>query len=99
MSKIKRFFKKHNLIFIKSIYIMIVCLIIIVISIVSYNMKQSERNRILNKKDEEIRILKEERDMYKKRWEFRDDVADYYYKEYLKLKEKYEKLKSSGIIQ
>lgn len=99
MSKIKRFFKKHNLIFIKSIYIMIVCLIIIVISIVSYNMKQSERNRILNKKNEEIRILKEERDMYKKRWEFRDDVADYYYKEYLKLKEKYEKLKSNGIIQ
>ena len=99
MSKIKIFFKKHNLIFIKSIYITITCLIIIGISAISYNMKQSERNRILNKKDEEIRILKEERDMYKKRWEFRDDVADYYYKEYLKLKEKYEKLKSSGIIQ
>ena len=99
MTKFKRFFKKYDSIFIKYIYITITCLIIIGISAISYNMKQSERNRILNKKDEEIRILKEERDMYKKRWEFRDDVADYYYKEYLKLKEKYEKLKSSGIIQ
>ena len=99
MSKIKRFFKNHSSMFITYVYVTAVCLIIIGISTVSYYMKQSERRNILNKKDEEIRILKEERDMYKKRWEFRDDVADYYYKEYLKLKEKYEKLKANGIIQ
>ena len=53
--------------------------------------KQIELER---RKDEQIRIVKEERDVYKKRWELRDDVADYYYKEYLQLKEKYEKLKA-----
>lgn len=99
MSKIKRFFKKYSSMFITYTYITVVCLIILGINTVSYNIKQSERRDILNKKDEEIRILKEERNMYKKRWEFRDDVANYYYKEYLKLKEKYEKLKANGIIQ
>ena len=41
----------------------------------------------------ELKTLTEERNMYKKRWEFRDDVATYYYDEYLDLKEKYENLK------
>ncbi len=41
----------------------------------------------------EVKALTEERNMYKKRWEFRDDVATYYYDEYLDLKEKYENLK------
>lgn len=41
----------------------------------------------------EVKTLTEERNMYKKRWEFRDDVATYYYDEYLDLKEKYENLK------
>lgn len=50
-------------------------------------------NELEEKHQKEIKTLTEERDMYKKRWEFRDDVAIYYYDEYLDLKEKYENLK------
>lgn len=50
-------------------------------------------NELEEKHQKEIKALTEERDMYKKRWEFRDDVATYYYDEYLDLKEKYENLK------
>ncbi len=50
-------------------------------------------NELEEKHQKEIKTLTEERDMYKKRWEFRDDVATYYYDEYLDLKEKYENLK------
>ena len=50
-------------------------------------------NELEEKHQKEVKALTEERDMYKKRWEFRDDVATYYYDEYLDLKEKYENLK------
>lgn len=50
-------------------------------------------NALEEKHQKEVKTLTEERDMYKKRWEFRDDVATYYYDEYLDLKEKYENLK------
>ena len=50
-------------------------------------------NELEEKHQKEVKTLTEERDMYKKRWEFRDDVATYYYDEYLDLKEKYENLK------
>lgn len=50
-------------------------------------------NELEEKHQKEVKVLTEERDMYKKRWEFRDDVATYYYDEYLDLKEKYENLK------
>lgn len=50
-------------------------------------------NGLEEKHQKEVKALTEERDMYKKRWEFRDDVATYYYDEYLDLKEKYENLK------
>lgn len=50
-------------------------------------------NELEEKHQKEVKTLTEERNMYKKRWEFRDDVATYYYDEYLDLKEKYENLK------
>lgn len=50
-------------------------------------------NELEEKHQMEAKTLTEERNMYKKRWEFRDDVATYYYDEYLDLKEKYENLK------
>lgn len=50
-------------------------------------------NELEEKHQKEVKTLTEERDMYKKRWEFRDDVATYYYDGYLDLKEKYENLK------
>lgn len=50
-------------------------------------------NELEEKHQMEVKTLTEERNMYKKRWEFRDDVATYYYDEYLDLKEKYENLK------
>lgn len=59
----------------------------------------NKRAELEYRKDEQIKIVKEERDMYKKRWKLRDDVAEYYYKEYLQLKEKYEKLKSGGAVK
>lgn len=59
----------------------------------------NKRAELEYRKDEKIKIVKEERDMYKKRWKLRDDVAEYYYKEYLQLKEKYEKLKSGEAVK
>ena len=50
-------------------------------------------NELEEKHQKEVKALTEERDMYKKRWEFRNDVATYYYDEYLDLKEKYKNLK------
>lgn len=77
-------------------FLFLLTLFILFLQIRTSSNKQIELER---RKDEQIRIVKEERDMYKNRWKLRDDVADYYYKEYLKLKEKYEKLKASGIIK
>ena len=50
-------------------------------------------NELEEKHQKEVKTLTEERNTHKKRWEFRDDVATYYYDEYLDLKEKYENLK------
>nr|DAR94983.1 MAG TPA: hypothetical protein [Caudoviricetes sp.] len=44
----------------------------------------------------EVKTLTEERDMYKKRWEFRDSVATTYYDKFLDLQEKYELLKKEN---
>lgn len=64
----------------------------IFISLIEIN-TANKINDLEEKHQKEVKTLTEERNMYKKRWEFRDDVATYYYDEYLDLKEKYENLK------
>lgn len=68
------------------IFVMI-CITLIEINIANKITELEEKHQM------EVKTLTEERNMYKKRWEFRDDVATYYYDEYLDLKEKYENLK------
>ena len=79
----------------KEIFTMIVSVLIFAV-IYTVFMEINTANKITEleeKHQKETKALTEERNMYKKRWEFRDDVATYYYDEYLDLKEKYENLK------
>lgn len=74
--------------------VIVSALIFVTICITLIEINTSTRiNELEEKNQKEVKTLTEERDMYKKRWEFRDDVATYYYDEYLDLKEKYENLK------
>ena len=79
----------------KEIFTMIISVLIFaVVYTVFMEINTSTKiNELEEKHQKEVKTLTEERDMYKKRWEFRDDVATYYYDEYLDLKEKYENLK------
>lgn len=74
--------------------VIVSALIFVTICITLIEINTSTKINMLEEKHQkEVKTLTEERDMYKKRWEFRDDVATYYYDEYLDLKEKYENLK------
>ena len=74
--------------------VIVLALIFVTICITLIEINTSTKiNELEEKHQKEVKALTEERDMYKKRWEFRDDVATYYYDEYLDLKEKYENLK------
>ena len=74
--------------------VIVSALIFVTICITLIEINTSNKiNELEEKHQKEVKALTEERNMYKKRWEFRDDVATYYYDEYLDLKEKYENLK------
>ena len=74
--------------------VILLALIFVTICITLIEINTANKITELEEKHQmEVKTLTEERNMYKKRWEFRDDVATYYYDEYLDLKEKYENLK------
>lgn len=74
--------------------VIVLALIFVTICITLIEINTANKITELEEKHQmEVKTLTEERNMYKKRWEFRDDVATYYYDEYLDLKEKYENLK------
>lgn len=57
-------------------------------------------DKMENNHKEELKILVEQKDMYKKRWQIRDDAAKVFYDRYLDAKERYEDLKKTiGIYE
>ena len=79
--------KELTMVIVSALIFVTICITLIEIN------TSTKINELEEKHQKEVKTLTEERDMYKKRWEFRDDVATYYYDEYLDLKEKYENLK------
>lgn len=79
--------KELTMVIVSALIFVTICITLIEIN------TSTKINELEEKHQKEVKALTEERDMYKKRWEFRDDVATYYYDEYLDLKEKYENLK------
>ena len=72
---------------------------IVVAVIVSIGLHYLYYQPLMNKMEhnykEELKILIEQKNMYKKRWQIRDDAAKVFYDRYLDTKERYEDLKKA----